>query len=404
MRDPRLDFFRGIGMFIIFVAHVPSNPWTLWIPARFGFSDATEIFVFCSGMASALAFGGVFARRGWLLGTARIVYRVWQVYWSHIGLFFVIAGMMVLANASGAFDKNYVSSLNLMPFFRDPAQNLLGLLTLTYVPNYFDILPMYLVILALIPVVMALAAAGDRWLGDRGGPILVGTFVAALWLAATFRLLDLPAEPWSQRVWFFNPFAWQLVFFTGFAFIRGWLKPPPVTPWLIAAAVCVVLATVPFAWFRALRAVDALREVRQDLAPLIDKTHFGILRYVHFLALAYLGWLAAGEGGRRLTGHAAWTWVVGIVRKVGQQSLAVFLTSLVLAQAAGIALDVTGRGLIATAVFNLIGFGGLIAVAYTVGWFKSTPWKRPAAPAKTPSAPPAHPIAADPYRRVRQSG
>ena len=28
-------------MFIIFIAHLPDNTWTLWIPARFGFSDAT---------------------------------------------------------------------------------------------------------------------------------------------------------------------------------------------------------------------------------------------------------------------------------------------------------------------------------------------------------------------------
>ena len=73
-RDPRLDFYRGIAMFIILCAHIPGNRWTGWIPARFGFSDATEIFVFCSGMASAIAFGGSFARHGWWLGTARVAY------------------------------------------------------------------------------------------------------------------------------------------------------------------------------------------------------------------------------------------------------------------------------------------------------------------------------------------
>ena len=72
-RDPRLDFYRGIGMFIIYIAHIPWNWWTLWIPARFGFSDATEIFVFCSGMASALAFGKVFEIHGWGIGAARIM-------------------------------------------------------------------------------------------------------------------------------------------------------------------------------------------------------------------------------------------------------------------------------------------------------------------------------------------
>ena len=87
-------------MFIIFVAHVPENTWTLWIPARFGFSDATEIFVFCSGMASAIAFGGTFARHGWWMGTARTLHRVWQVYWAHIGLFFLTVALLVLFNGS----------------------------------------------------------------------------------------------------------------------------------------------------------------------------------------------------------------------------------------------------------------------------------------------------------------
>ena len=138
MRDPRLDFYRGIAMFIILIAHTPGNFWALWIPARFGFSDATEIFVFCSGMASAIAFGKAFEKRGWFLGTARVAYRVWQVYWAHIAVFFVIALLMVVLNATELFKKDYIGSLNLWPFFKDTAPNLIGLMTLTYVPNYFD--------------------------------------------------------------------------------------------------------------------------------------------------------------------------------------------------------------------------------------------------------------------------
>ena len=86
VRDPRLDFFRGIAMFIILIAHVPNDWLALWIPARFGFSDATETFVFCSGMASAIAFGRVFRTRGLAMGTARVGFRVWQVYWAHIAV------------------------------------------------------------------------------------------------------------------------------------------------------------------------------------------------------------------------------------------------------------------------------------------------------------------------------
>ncbi|MFN6977441.1 MAG: OpgC domain-containing protein, partial [Gemmobacter sp.] len=137
-RDARLDLFRGLAMFIILVAHVPGNWLTLWIPARFGFSDATEIFVFCSGMASAIAFGRVFDRAGWTMGTARVALRVWQVYWAHIGLFFAIAAIVVAADSIGFSTRSYVRQLNLMPFFNRPMEQLPALMTLRYVPNYFD--------------------------------------------------------------------------------------------------------------------------------------------------------------------------------------------------------------------------------------------------------------------------
>ena len=105
VRDLRLDFFRGISMFIILMAHTPGNFLTSWIPARWGFSDATEMFVFCSGMASAIAFGGAFQRSGWLLGTARVGFRIWQVYWAHIGLFIAVAALLAGIDFYGDFDK-----------------------------------------------------------------------------------------------------------------------------------------------------------------------------------------------------------------------------------------------------------------------------------------------------------
>src|SRR6056297_2853046 len=201
-RDPRLDFFRGVGMFIILIAHITANPWTLWLPARFALSGATEMFVFCSGMASALAFGAVFSRAGWLMGTLQILFRVWQVYWVHLGVFFVTLFLMLVINATGVFPRNEVGALNLIPFLNNTGPNLIGLLTLTYVPNYFDILPMYLVILALIPVMIWLARIDTR---------LALAVCVVLWGAATAGL-NLPAEYWfpngSDREWFFNPFAW----------------------------------------------------------------------------------------------------------------------------------------------------------------------------------------------------
>ena len=377
-RDPRLDFFRGLGMFIIFIAHIPLNVWTLWIPARFGFSDATEIFVFCSGMASAIAFGRVFDERGWWMGAARVSHRVWQVYWSHIALFLIIAAMVVGLDATGWYgeENHFRDRLNLVWFFDNTASNLVGLLTLTYVPNYFDILPMYLVILAMMPVVV---------LGGWRSPYLAAAFIGAVWLGANLGWLWLPAEPWSEREWFFNPFGWQLVFFTGFAFMRGWIPVPPVNRALIAAALAIVVLTIPVAWYRIYTEVPMFMAWREALGPLIAKTDFGLFRYLHFLALAYLAWAAAGEHGRRLLGGGLWGRFVAVVQKVGQQSLAVFLTSMVLAQMAGAALDFAGRAPLTFALVNIAGFGVLIAIAYVTAWYKSQPWPMAGASAQ-PSA------------------
>lgn len=393
LRDLRLDFFRGIAMFIILMAHTPGNFLTSWIPARWGFSDATEIFVFCSGMASAIAFGGAFDRMGWRIGSARVGFRVWQVYWAHIGLFVAIAALLAAFDYYGGYDKNYIGSLNLWKFFEDPAVPLIGLVTLTYVPNYFDILPMYMVVLLLMPLIMALSRVH---LG------LAAAFVIVVWLLAQDALLQrlglgylhlaFPAEPWSDRAWFFNPFGWQLIFFTGFAFMRGWLPKPPVTNVLIALAAFVVIANIPLSnigvraiardWFFVTEVGNPVIDARLALKGLIDKSDFGLFRYLHFLSLAYLAWVIAGDKGANLLARGsgtlatAWGGLVGVILKVGQQSLAVFVVSMFTARVLGFVMDLTGRAVGTVLLVNLGGALILIATAYGAGWFKSQPWRK----------------------------
>ncbi|MEP3279757.1 MAG: OpgC domain-containing protein [Stappiaceae bacterium] len=377
-----MDFFRGIGMYIIFVAHMNWSPFFWWIPARFGFSDATEIFVFCSGMASAIAFAKVFDSHGMLIGAARVAHRTWQVYWSHILLFFTITTMLAAIDASSLGARDYTNILNLDAFINDAANLLPALFTLTYVPNYFDILPMYIGILIMLPIVMGLS---------KISPALAGVFVVGLWLSAQFFAINLPAEPWSERKWFFNPFAWQLVFFTGFALMRGWIPAPPVDRRLVIGCIVFLLVSLPFAYFpiynakpdnETLQSLVALfKATREEYKPLINKTNFGLLRYLHFLSLAYVSWVAVGEGGKRLLASGLWGMLVKAIQKVGQQSLAVFLSSMVLAQLFSVLRDQTTPPPEAPMLLNLYYILGafvlLTIIAYVVGWFKSTPWKKP---------------------------
>jgi hypothetical protein len=388
VRDLRLDFFRGIAMFIILMAHTPGNFLTSWIPARWGFSDATEIFVFCSGMASAIAFGRGYDTVGWRLATARVGFRVWQVYWAHVGLFFATLALTVALTDSGLGVRNYWGQLNLWPVFVESElwENpniLLSFMTLRYVPNYFDILPMYMIVLLLMPIVMAFANV-NKW--------LVGAFILGVWTLAQRSLLEqlglsqfyigFPAEPWSDRPWFFNPFGWQLIFFTGFAFMRGWLPKPPVNKGLILFAAFLVLANIPLSNIGVREfGFDWAKDIRILIKPLIDKSSFGVLRYVHFLALAYLCWVAAGDKGNNLLPRgktalaSVWAKCLAIILKVGQQSLAVFVVSMFTARLMGFVMDITGRATVTVLLVNLAGAAILVTTAYGAGWFKSQPWK-----------------------------
>ncbi len=65
-RDLRLDMFRGLALWFIFLDHVPDNIVS-WLTVRnYGFSDATEIFVYISGYTAVIAYSRMMAREGWL--------------------------------------------------------------------------------------------------------------------------------------------------------------------------------------------------------------------------------------------------------------------------------------------------------------------------------------------------
>lgn len=358
-RDQRLDFFRGLGMLIIFLAHAPGNPWNDWIPARFGFSSATELFVFCSGLASAFAFGGIFVKRGWFLGTARIAYRMWQVYWAHVCLFVALAALAVVVQRLGWGNAYYEEHID--PIAKDPATAILGLITLRWLPGYLDILPMYLVILGLIPVMMALR---------RVHSALPFALSLGLYLAVWLLGINLTGNPWNGFGWFFNPFGWQLVFFAGFAIGMKWLIPPQYgqKPLLILCG-AFVLAVIPISFWAFQNAFPALARLHDLLLFGNEKTDMHILRLVHFLAVAYLVLSLVAALKPRLD--------AGIGRhivKVGQQSLASFLLSLVFARLAGVALDMYERAPLPTALINLAGLLLIVAGAYGISWFKSAPW------------------------------
>src|SRR5437762_14314365 len=89
-RDLRLDLFRGMGLWMIFLDHIPHDVVS-WLTLRnYGFSDAAEFFVFISGYLVGWLYAPI-VRGGLLLAAVkRLRTRLPQLYIAHIMLFLVI--------------------------------------------------------------------------------------------------------------------------------------------------------------------------------------------------------------------------------------------------------------------------------------------------------------------------
>ena len=372
-RDHRIDWLRGIALVSIFINHMPGNRFENWTTRNFGFSDAAELFVLLAGIAAALAF---FPRmqRGDHAGVAfKAVRRACVLYGAHI--FSTIAAVSVFVAAAWLLENDAILELiGVSPILVDPLSGLVSVLMGGHQLGYFNILPLYVFLILLVP--------GLLWLAARDVRLMLAASLA-MYLSAHLLPVDMPNFP-TDGGWFFNPFAWQLVFFTGFALMSGWLPAPPIRRSLIWLAAVVLLLSVPFAWYKAIDALPFVQVWRRDWLVLIDKSGFGILRYVHFLALAYLAWVAVGPGGRRLTGGPVVTRAVRVISGVGQQSLAVFATSMVLARVLGAVLYLGGSGPLVTLAVNLVGLATVIGVAALMRVIKRQPWTTARSPGVAP--------------------
>ncbi len=205
-RDIRLDLFRGLALWFIFLDHIPTNVMS-WLTVRnYGFSDATEIFVFISGYTAVIAYARMMEREGWLRAAARIYRRVWQLYVAHILLF--VAFSAQIAWVSIAHDTPaLIEEMQLLGLGQNPYQAILEAALLKFRPVNLDVLPLYIVLLAAFPFVLP---AVVRW------PLAVIAASLALYAATCHYNWNLPAYP-DEKVWYFNPMAWQVVFYGGAA-------------------------------------------------------------------------------------------------------------------------------------------------------------------------------------------
>src|SRR6185503_17873722 len=204
-----VDFWRGFALVSIFVNHIPGIWFERLTHRNFSISDSAELFVFLAGWSLGLLVASgrepvtparLVARLG---GRALTIYAA-QILISSIAL-------ALLAAAAYQFDNPLILEWhNAAAVFQDPALAHIGLVLLMHQLGYFDILPLYVVLMLAAPLVALI----DRFARPLLLPLSLGLYFASLIVPFTAPTWPVPGQ------WFFNPFTWQAIFVLGFALSR----------------------------------------------------------------------------------------------------------------------------------------------------------------------------------------
>jgi len=370
-RDLRLDLFRGLALWLIFLDHIPSN-LVAWVTIRnYGFSDATEIFVFVSGYTAAFVYGTAMQERGFLIAGARILRRAWQIYVAHIFLFTIY--MAEIAYVATSFENPlYAEEMNILDFLKQPEVTIIQALLLKFKPANMDVLPLYIVLLLLFPPIL--------WLLMRRANLALGASVLLYVLTWEFSW-NLPAYPYGH--WYFNPFAWQLLFvFGAWCALGGAQRLSGVLQSKVTVAIALAYLLFAFAitltWYLPPLAGTLPHWLEAAIYP-IDKVNLDVMRFAHFLALAALTVHFVPSDWPALKSWAAWPLVV-----CGQHSLEIFCLGVFLSFAGHFAMVEISNALWVQILVSLLGILIMIAAAALITWYKSVEGRSPGSPGSRP--------------------
>jgi len=342
-RDLRVDALRGLALVMIFIDHVPENLLSQLTLRNFGFADAAELFVLLSGFSSMVAYGGTFDRAGMAKGLRRVLLRCLRIY-----LFQAILLLVVLVMVGGWYAYFGLVPEHGGPYISSGLNGLRHGLTLQAQPSALNILPLYIVLLALFPLIYGLI---------RVSPIVALLASGALWVVVNLYPAINLTNWLSGEGWFFDPFAWQFLFVIGALgamLLRRTGGDLPRPLWLRTAAwgylVFALIAVAPWdawGWF-SLHPIDLATPDKTTLAP---------LRLLNVLALITLA-LGSARFRGLVERPALWPLVV-----CGRHSLEVFSLSTVLAMLGHLIFRTYGITVATQVMVNGVGLGLMIVLA-----------------------------------------
>jgi hypothetical protein len=369
-RELRLDLFRGLALWLIFIDHLPQNLLT-WLTIRnYGFSDATEIFIFISGYTAAFVYGRAMQEQGTVVASARILKRVWQIYVAHVFLFTIFLAEISYV-ATRFQNPLYTEEMGILDFLKEPDVTIVQALLLRFRPVNMDVLPLYIVLMLFLPLIL--------WLMRRRADLTLGLSVLLYVLTWEF---DWHLTAYPNGSWAFNPFAWQLLFVFGAWCALGGAKRmtrilnSPITLWI-----CVAYLLGAF-WVTLTWHIPQIHHLlpkllEQWMYP-INKPDLDVLRFAHFLALAALTVRFLPRDWPALKS----VWLRPMVL-CGQHSLEIFCIGVFLAFAGQFFLGEIAGGALMHGLVSLVGIVIMSAAAWVFSWYKRVTAKGGARPRKT---------------------
>jgi hypothetical protein len=320
-RDARIDAFRGLALIMILIDHMPGNPWEALTVRNIGFSDAAEAFFIMSGIAAGIAYSPAIIR--WLNHDTRLWdavgpmwKRAWKLYTVHI-LLTVVAIALYAWAAEMFLREEFRIVHNLGILFDRPGPAMIGMVTLGYQIGYVNILPTYMVLLIIGPMVIAAGLYAPRL-------TILAAF--ALWLFAGATQLNLPNNPGGGG-WFFNPFTWQFIFVIGLIIGISHRTNSRFFP-LSALMFKIALGFLIFAFaWRYMPVLGPFMNHKMSQLGALgapanivthDKSMLALPRLLHAVALVYV--LASLPVVSRICAHRA----AAPLRLMGRQGLLVF--------------------------------------------------------------------------------
>jgi hypothetical protein len=356
-RDLRLDVARGLALFFIFIDHIPENKFSAVTMQALGFFDAAEAFIFLSGYTAALVYGRSLKRDGVLVMSARVYRRVWTLYVAHLFLFVVLSAIVSYVIESFG-SPVYAEESRVGDFLSEPHIALVRALTLEFQPTFLDILPLYIVLLAVFPLIL-IVLDRNPW----------AALIPSLALYGLVHAFDIRFHGYPEgNPWFFNPLAWQLLFVIGAAAGLSRVKGRSLVEdakWLVgpAIALAVVALTIDLSW-TAHRFVDRIPALLAEQIWPINKTDLSPYRLVNFLAVAFVAaWLVRPD--------APWLaspWMRPVAL-AGKFSLHVFCFGIILSLVGHFVLVEISRSFFVQAAVTVAGVAAMIGLASLLAWY-----------------------------------